>query len=100
MNPMNRKATLGSALALFCAIASSGCASHKTLMNYQDEIRTLREERTNLKKENRDLRNQLDGYEVALAEANARVTAVPEQKTYGELDELGIDYGNCATGRW
>lgn len=98
MNPMNRKvnrkATLGSALALVCAFASSGCASHKTLRNYQDEIRTLREERTNLKKENRDLRNQLDGYEVALAEANARVTAIPESKTYGELDDYGIEYGN------
>jgi chemotaxis protein MotB len=89
---MNRNGTLGSVLALVCVIASSGCASHKTLKNYQDEIRSLREERTNLKKENRDLRGQLEGYEVALADANTRVN-VPASKDYPGLDEQGIDYG-------
>jgi outer membrane protein OmpA-like peptidoglycan-associated protein len=90
---MNRTGALGSMLALACLFASSGCASHKTLKNYQDEIRALREERTNLKKENRDLRGQLEGYEVALADANTRVTAPAESKAYPELDELGVDYG-------
>jgi chemotaxis protein MotB len=89
---MNRKSALGSVLALACLIASSGCASHKTLKNYQDEIRALREERTNLKQENRDLRGQLEGYEVALADANTKVAAVPETKDYPELDELGVEY--------
>lgn len=92
MNPRMTRPALGSALALG-ALLSSGCASHKTLQNYQDEIRALREERTNLKKENRDLRSQLDGYEIALADANARVAEVPEAKTYGDLDRLGIEYG-------
>jgi len=90
---MNRQAALGSAFALLCVVASSGCASHKTLKNYQDEIRSLREERTGLKKENRSLHMQLDGYEVALADANAKVESIPEQKDYAALDELGIDYG-------
>ena len=88
---MTKKATFGSMLALGCMMLSSGCASHKTLKNYQDEIRSLREERTGLKKENRGLRMQLEGYEVALAEANTRMTEVPEQRDYAALDELGID---------
>ena len=93
MNPMMNTKALGSAFALCCVLLSSGCASHKTLKNYQDEIRALREERTGLKKDNRNLRMQLEGYEVALAEANARVVEVPTVKDYPDLDEAGIEYG-------
>lgn len=81
-------------VALASLTLSSGCVSQKTLQEYQDEVRLLREERTNLKKENRNLRTQLESYETALAEANAKLTDVPETKSYSELDDLGIDYGN------
>lgn len=70
-----------------------GCASQKVLQDYQDEVRALREERVQLKKENRGLRSQLDSYEMALADANAKLTEMPEVKDYAELDELGVDYG-------
>lgn len=93
MNPWtDRKRLLGAGLAIACAVASSGCASHKTLKNYQDEIRALREERTQLKKENRQLQMQLEDYEIALANASAQPEPA-EQKDYSELDALGIAYG-------
>lgn len=72
---------------------ASSCASRKALQDYQSEVRALREERTQLKKENRGLRLQLDNYEVALADANARLESAPEQREYPTLDELGVDYG-------
>ena len=80
-------------LALASLLLSSGCVSQKTLQEYQDEVRLLREERTNLKKENRNLRMQLDSYEAALADANAQLTELPEAR-YDELDDLGIEYGS------
>ena len=73
-------------------LLTSGCVSQQTLKDYQDEVRALREERTQLKKENRQLRMQNESYEVALAEANAKLTDVPESPEYDELDALGIDY--------
>ncbi len=75
------------------AFLATGCASQKQLKDYQDEVRALREERTQIKKENRQLRMQNESYEVALADANATIEALPETLEYGELDELGIDYG-------
>ena len=68
---------LGTALAGLSLLFAAGCASPQTLRQYQDEVRSLREERTALKKENRDLRMQNEAYEVALAEANARPAAMP-----------------------
>jgi len=90
--PTRWNSLLGATLAAF-ALLTSGCASQKTLKNYQDEIRSLREERTELKKENRALRMQADAYEVSLAEANAMLTDQPEVPNYSELDDLGIEYG-------
>jgi len=73
-------------------LLASGCASQKQLQDYQDEVRSLREERTQIKKENRQLRMQNESYEVALAEANAKLSAVPDAPSYGDLDALGVDY--------
>lgn len=93
MNFMRKRNWIGLLALVPFALGSAGCASQKVLQDYQDEIRGLREERTQLKKENRTLQTQLDSYEVALAEANAKITEVPETKDYSELDALGIDYG-------
>lgn len=70
----------------------AGCASQQQLRQYQDEIRSLREERTALKKDSRGLRMQLESYEVALADANAKLSQ-PSDKQYSELDALDIGYG-------
>ncbi len=72
---------------------AGGCASPKTLAQYQDELRSLREERTQLKKENRDLRAQNEAYETALAEASVKATPPPTVSDNPALDELGIGYG-------
>lgn len=79
--------------AIGLALLSSGCASQKKLADYQDEIRSLREERTALKKENRELRAANQSYEVRLSEASQKLQEVQEDPKYGELDALGIDYG-------
>lgn len=91
----NMKQRIGSlALGLVvCFPLAAGCASQKELKQYQDEVVSLREERTQLKKENRALKNQLDSYSIQLADANQRVSDVPEAKTYDELDAAGVDYG-------
>ena len=72
---------------------ASGCASKKALQDYQDEVRSLREEKTQLKKENRGLRLQLENYEVALADANSKASEAPQTMAYPKLDALGVDYG-------
>ena len=80
------------------ALASSlffllvGCASQKTLMQYQDEVRALREERTTLKKENKELRAQNEAYEASLAEASVKAKPPMTTPDNPELDELGIDF--------
>ncbi len=89
---------LGGKGALLVGLAlvplAAGCASQQTLQEYQDEITSLREERTQLKKENRELEMQLDDYAVALAEANTQLTAKSEAApSYPDLDALGVDYG-------
>ena len=85
------KRTFAVALTGLCLLAS-GCASQKQLVEYQDEVRALREERTQLKKENRGLRMQNESYEVQLADASHKLSAVPDIPNYEELDALGIDY--------
>ena len=70
----------------------AGCASQQQMRQYQDEIRSLREERTALKKDSRGLRMQLESYEVALADANAKLSQ-PSDKQYSALDALDIGYG-------
>jgi len=71
-----------------------GCASQKTLLQYQDEVRALREERTQLKKENKDLRAQNEAFEASLAEASVKPNAPAIQPDNPELDALGIDTFN------
>lgn len=82
-------ATLVAPLFLFLG----SCASQKTLKSYMDETRALREERTQLKKENRDLRAQNEAYEVQLAEASMKPAASAPVADNPELDALGIEYG-------
>ncbi|MEW6073924.1 MAG: OmpA family protein [Planctomycetota bacterium] len=84
----NRFRALAGLLALVPLAA--GCASQKALKDYQDEVRALREEKTQLKKENRALQLQVENYEVRLAEAAA---TKPAEGAYPELDEQGIGYG-------
>lgn len=82
-------------LALFTLVAvTSGCATQQQLADYQDEVRALREERTQLKKENVALRRQAESYEVALAEASQKLATQPDELSYPELDALGMDYRN------
>ncbi len=91
MNPLTMwRAGWGAGLLV---LLSASCATPKQLQAYQDEIVALREERTQLKKENRGLRMQLESYEVALAEANSMVADEPATQSYAELDDLGIGYG-------
>src|SRR5262245_37622266 len=69
-----------------------GCASQKTLMQYQDEVRALREERTTLKKENKELRAQNEAYEASLAEASVKAKPPAAQPdTNPELEAMGIE---------
>lgn len=88
------KKTCLSAAASTLLLFLGSCASQKTLMQYQDEVRSLREERTQLKKENRDLRAQNEAYEISLAEASVKPSAPITLADNPELDALGIGYGN------
>ena len=74
---------------------ATGCASKQQVQEYQDEITALREERTRLKKDNRELEMQLDDYVVALAEASQNTGAPPTSTapSFPALDDIGVDYG-------
>lgn len=90
-------ALLAIAAPLFCSCASN--TQYKEILNEREmENRDLREERTQLKNELRNLRYQNDSLETALTEANARLLQKPEPmpagQSFPELDELGIGYGN------
>lgn len=88
---MNKTRTVAPFLApMFLFFAS--CASQKTLVQYQDEVRALREERTQLKKENKELRAQNEAYEISLVEASVKPGAPATVADNPELDALGIDY--------
>ena len=89
---MNTTRTIATALATLSFLMLGSCASQATLKQYQDEVRVLREERTQLKKENRDLRSQNEAYEVSLAEANVKPSTPAPLAENSELDGLGIDY--------
>jgi chemotaxis protein MotB len=69
----------------------ASCASQKTFEQYRDEVRALREERTQLKKENKELRAQNEAYEISLAEASVKPGAPATIPDNPELDALGID---------
>lgn len=82
-----------------CAPLVTSCASTQykaALDEREQENRALREERSKIKGDMRDLQSQKDSLETALAEANARLLEEPQKQagqSYGELDELGIGYG-------
>lgn len=77
----------------------TGCAAqqYKAVADEREqENRSLREERSRIKGEIRDLQAQKDSLETALAEANARLLETPERdstQNYAELDQLGVGYG-------
>jgi chemotaxis protein MotB len=94
---MNQKRVLALLTTLLVVFSSAftSCASPKQLKQYQDELRVLREERTQLKKENRELRAQNEAYQVSLAEASIKPgapTSVADNPQLDALGELGIDY--------
>lgn len=91
--------TKGHRIAALCFVLplAAGCASQQTIDEYEAEILQLREQRTQLGKENRELRNQVQGYELALNEANARIVEasyVPDGADLGadhsDLTDLGL----------
>src|SRR5688572_10104007 len=91
---MNQKRILVLLTPLLVVFSSAfaSCASPKQLKQYQDELRVLREERTQLKKENRELRAQNEAYQVSLAEASIKPNAPASVADNPELDALGIEY--------
>lgn len=92
--------TIATALASTLFLFLGSCASQKTLKQYQDEVRALREERTQLKKENRELRAQNEAYEVSLANANAPKTAPMSVEDNEALGRVGVDVGRDAYGNY
>jgi len=91
------------ALVALVLPVATGCVSqqqyHRTLSEREAENRALREERTALKNQMRDLAFQKESLETALAEANARLLAAPaapaaqEPARFAAFDDLGIGYG-------
>ncbi len=94
--------------ACLCVLAlsalSTGCVTqdqHRSaLADRESQIRLLREERTQLKNQLRDLEYQRDSLETSVLEANARLAemssmpaAQPDEPRFAELDEFGIGYG-------
>jgi chemotaxis protein MotB len=86
-------------LAAFCAVAlaavfSPGCASHKALQAYEDEVIALRDENARLKSEKLDLERQVNTYqnEVAQLDRQLQDASVPTPAPdYPELEDQGID---------
>ena len=92
------------ALAALPLVASCQTTQYQAALNEREaENRALREERTALKNQMRDLQYQNESLETALAEANARLVAEPAPvaaapaQQFPQLDELGIDYVNTFT---
>ncbi len=103
---MNTNRSRACLLGLALAALASGCVTqdqHRTAMaDRESEIRLLREERTQLKNQLRDLEYQRDSLETSLVEANARIndlSSMPAVQTdvdrsaFAELDQFGIGYG-------
>jgi len=91
---------MGAVTALL-SIFSTGCATNtayrQALDDRDSEIRGLREERSNLKNQLRDLQNQTVSLETALSEANSRLARQPDPvvpaappRVHSELENLGI----------
>jgi len=98
MRNMHWERALGAGVVIAAAL-SAGCAStqYKAVLDEREqENRALREERTALKGDMRDLRYQKDSLETALAEANARLLEQPEKQAgqdFPDLDRAGVGYG-------
>jgi chemotaxis protein MotB len=92
-------ASLGLALALCSSACQSNRAYRDALDEQSDENKRLREERTQLKGDMRDLNYQKESLENAVAEANAKLLVVPKMessagaKKLPELDSAGVGYG-------
>jgi chemotaxis protein MotB len=88
---------MGWALALLPLAASCQTSQYQIALNEREsENRALREERTALKNQMRDLQYQKESLETALAEANARLLEEPvaaSVQSFPELDQYGIGYG-------
>jgi chemotaxis protein MotB len=84
------------ALALI-ALASCTNSRYTQALNDRDaEIKALREERTAVKNQNRDLNSYTASLDRQLAEANARLLAEPVRTTgqdFPDLDREGVAYG-------
>ncbi|MFT5289996.1 MAG: chemotaxis protein MotB [Planctomycetota bacterium] len=87
-------------IGLLCALPLTvGCASQGQIQDFQDEIRGLREERTQLRKENRGLQTRLGEAQAQLIDASSRqaevipAAAETTDQDYSELDAVGVDYG-------
>ncbi|NUP95155.1 MAG: OmpA family protein [Planctomycetaceae bacterium] len=77
-------------------VTSCAAPQYKAALDEREqENRQLREERANLKGENRDLASQRESLETALAEANARLLEEPTQSStqLKDLDDAGVGYG-------
>ena len=87
------------ACALACAPFMASCASSQyqaALDEREAENRALREERTSLKGEMRNLQEANAALESALQEANARLMSTPDESSFArdtELEDYGISVG-------
>lgn len=85
------------ALALAPFTASCAASQYQAALDEREaENKQLREERTNLKGEMSGLREANAALESALADANARLLATPDESSFAqddELDRLGVDVG-------
>lgn len=85
------------ALALAPFMASCASSQYQAALDEREqENRALREERSNLKGEMSSLREANAALESALADANARLLATPDESSFArddELDGYGIDVG-------
>jgi chemotaxis protein MotB len=102
MLPFRLQRVLPLALCSLPAL-SAGCASNaayeRTLDQKESEIRDLRAETAALKEERDGLLSEIDSLNVALrgaqggAPAAAAPASAPAEKSFPELDDLGIGYG-------
>jgi len=90
------------AFGLVLPLAAS-CASQDRLMAAENEVLELKEERTQIKQQNRDLRGQLQGYETALYDADAELgrleaayeaEAAEREEAHPELLAEGLSVGS------
>lgn len=87
---------LGAVLAPLFASCAANTQMKAALDEREQENRQLREERSTLKGDMRDLQYEKEALETSLAEANARLLEEPERgknQSIPGLDEVGVGYG-------